>query len=372
MPDDLGTQNLDLVELADRLDQRALLGPLYHVLGYAYEDVASAIAVGGAERPNHVALWRIRRLARAGELMGLSAAAIDLLYSTGSEVAKDAMSVELALRKVDRHDSKRMPRALLSAAEQLRSLADRFTWSWSPRLPRLSEVESYEYLLDRVALYSLEQQLLLYRFRYEAADGSAKEALLSRGLEVTEQSRSALSELLEGAELGTELVAARIVANGFYSAYGLDELNGELEKAPKWTRFATDYGTHRMCLAAFHASAHSMDPRIAQNFAEFLMRRDRPSGKRPVTDSLMHQRPSADPVETAARLLVLSRHLDHMVARKGTPLPAIREWRPAWRPYDAHWLGPAYDLIDEVEKVHGEQRPLLPAKLAALIGGEEE
>ncbi len=363
----------DAISNADRLDQRSLLAGLYDVLGYGYEDVASVIQDHSGQRPDPVKLWRVRKMQLAGTVPGLARAAIDALYATSSNVAKAAMLQELKLRNVDRRHKhlKEVLSAVAAAEKKLEDLKDQHEWSWSPRMARLSPIEKYEIALDRAALCSLKQQILLYRFRYDSADAAPVKSLVSRSLHLTDEVHDMTEVLLSASELGPELLIARVVANHFFVSYIQDQLSDDdKNELPTSKEFVATYGKHRTFLAAFRGAARSLDPRIAFYFAEMASLLPRPSSKISLVGGLGFQHPSIHPVETACRLLVLSRYLDHGAAQKSTPMPSMLNWKPIWLQAKLPQIEEAMQLVEGIEKMQGIQRPHLAEDLAGLIDGK--
>jgi hypothetical protein len=322
----------------EQLDQKASLGLLRATM--TLEDVADEVKSSFGHRPAVATLSRLENGKRVRPVFGLRETEIRWTFHSASGIARDAQLAELDLRIV-KWKGEGLEAALVRAERMVGELAGRM----KSLRPARDTLERAEGRLDGAALDSLRQQIRLYREGLLDKEKTGDRARLMReALQFAGRVRLVADELFADAEPSGQIVCSRVGVNGFFSNYVLDVIDGETERLPRSREFARRWGTTQMLTAAFRCAGVTHDPRLAHHFAELAVLLP-PASKAPAgTLDLNAERPSVDPVVTAARLLVMSKRLDR---QERTPMKA---WKPRWLEARIPQLEEALLMAEQAER----------------------
>ena len=305
-----------------------------------------------AELVNGVRAFSVAKISRfetdphsTRAVIGLQETAIARLFYTPARVARHCQEWELKLRKAD-FDDKPL-KSLLRGAEEFA----RDTRGWiaaRDKVPFDGYADHGERNLDRAALDSLCQQINLYRAR--SGDVGQKKRFYAQslhcGANVLVHLRDAVAEF-PNAERGDLILANRSSLNSFFGEFRLDELNDEQTTLPRTRQFARTVATRQILLTGFKVAVWTNDPRIALYLGEAACLAHPGDATTKRSAKVRIELPASTPIETAARLVYLSKKLDR---HEATP---VREWSPNW--LSGGWvaeLEPAIALIEEDERNH--------------------
>jgi len=335
-------ESMSQAESNEQLDQEASLGVMRNN-GMTLEDVADEVKSSCGQRPAVATLSRLENGKRVRPVFGLRETEVGWTFYTRSGIARDEQLVELDLR-VTKWSGKDIQAALVRAENTVRDLARRL--KFLQLVPVRDSLDEAERRLDRAALDSLRQQIRLYREGLLDRERSGdRKRLMGEALQFATRVLAVRNRLIGDGEISGQIVSSRVAVNGFFSNYVLDVLDGEGERLPRSREFARRHGSASMFLAAFRCAAVTRDPRLAHHFAEFAVLLPHDPQNCGGAVQLKAERPSIDPVVTAARFLVMSKRLDR---QEQTP---IRLWKPRWLEARIPHLEEALLLVEEAEQL---------------------
>jgi len=329
--------------------QRMALSILTYVHEKTPEEVVDDVEAETGTKPSLTTLWRMLKGVRTRPVFGLEEIEVRETFYTSSGIAVLALLEELSLRTTDRNtgsDPRALRPKLIRALKVLRELKRRLRRDRS--VPVKDEADRSERRVDEAAIASLGQQICLYRVRF--ADSDHKKRRWARAsLSCCNRGLNSIGEagvLGSSAEPGDRILAARITVNGLFGSFVLDRLNRDCAELTGTRAFARRYGQFSMLSAAFFCGRATHDPRLPHYFAELAALLPHPAMAVSLNADVTIERPALHPVETAARLLFISKKLD---GHQETP---IRDWWPDWLSERLPQLESAIQLIEQAEQRH--------------------
>lgn len=205
-------------------------------------------------RANLTNIWRIENEGRAAsDIAGLTHSIIYAFFGTVSRVAYEAQLAEHLLRNAE-------PHKLLAAIACARTVLAKLTVVAERRLD----------VVDRLAITSLAAQVLLYQARKESSPVRLR-SIYSEALDALLGHLGEIDRLTAGdlvaADPGLGVLVVRMMLNGLFAAYKIDELDGN-ERRPVTRVTAAKFMTADFARTAEKATLKFGDPRLGFFAAE--------------------------------------------------------------------------------------------------------